>query len=267
MGTVVKNRSYSIFALLAFLAAVGTRDIELITGDITVTGACVFYLALAFGLAMLMIDSFRVKEYAPAFCYDSKFRIGVLGYLAAVGFFVDFVYGAVRIYGSVDSGSFHNPVDFLPLCICTLLSLVCSFYYVMVGLSFSSPAYDFKELKITHIAPVFWAVVKIISVLPQAVKLSRDVDEILKYIVLIFLAGGLYFFAYEVSAQQGTHPVSMFMFRGSFYTGLLFFFDRIMLLLSGSSTVGDADGILSVTVLSISVFMYFFEKNIIAHTN
>ncbi|MGN0531964.1 MAG: hypothetical protein ACI4IN_04115 [Eubacterium sp.] len=267
MGTVVKNRSYSLFALLAFLIAVGTRDIEFITGDVTVLRACVFYFALAFGVVMLMIDSFRVKEYAPAFCYDNKFHIGVLGYLVAVGFFVDFVYGAIRIYSSVESGNYHNPVDFLPLCICTVLSLICSFYYVMVGLSFSSSGHDFKELKITHIAPILWIVVQIISVLPQAAKLSQDVDVVLKYIVLIFLAGGLYFFAYEVSAQQGTQPVSLFMFRGSFYTGLLFFFDQLMLVLSGSSPMGNADSILSVTVLSISVFMYFFEKNIIAHTN
>lgn len=266
MKSSVRNNSYSLLALVIFVVSVAIRLIDSLTGNINIFRACAFYLLVLGGVVVLLLDSRRHDDYAPAFCYDNSFRLDLLGYIASIGFFVDFVYNSVRVYLAVDNGSSRNLISFLPLCIGLAMALLCSLYYAIVGLSFGSTTYDFKELKLLHLAPIFWIVVRIISVLPQAVKPGEDVDMVLEYVVLAMLAGGCYFFAYEVSSQERTRVASMFMFRSSFYTGLLFFFDQLMLALSGANSIGSVDGMLSITVLCISLYMYFFEKNIIAHS-
>lgn len=262
------KRGYSFFALLTFFVAVALRLFMIISGHIGGTSTVLYYLSVAAGIILLAKDTFGTKTFGCAFEYKNGFHLNLLALLCSAGFFTDFVYTAVRLFMMADDGIKKYTLAVVVPMICGgVCALLCSFYFIMIYLSFSSATYDFKKLKIIHIAPILWSVSKILGVLTLPVQFGSDLDVILKYIVLISVLCAFYCFATEVSNEKESMPLSVFTFRCSFYTAILFFFDRIMLLMAKQAELGSEDGMLSITLLGIGVFLYFFEKNIIAHSN
>lgn len=256
----------SLISLLLFLVGVGMRFALLLVGGGAVL-TVLYYLALVLGIAFLAYDSYRVKAYSNVFVFDNRFHLDIFAYGAGVGFFIDFVSSMLSIYHSIDDKSYHILTSFVPLCVSCAFALLSSFYYIVVGSSFGGSNYDFRKLRVFHIAPLFWAGAKLFGILDQAVGLLQDDIALLKYITLIFGVCLFFFLVNEVDNTDDANVHTVFLMRSFYYTGIMYFINQLMLLLSGSIYFTIEDGMLGVSVLLISGFMYFCEKNIIAHTS
>lgn len=255
---------YSLFAIISFFAAVGLR-LSMLLFDLTKAFGIVYYIMIAAGVILIAVDSFKQKNYAGAFGFKNDFHLNAFSYLASLGFFVNFVYSCVKIFISAQDGSYKSLTYFIPLCLICIFALLSCFYFYTVGLSFGDKNYDFRELKIMHLAPLFWVGAHMLSVMHQAVSISRDINSVIKYAMLISGICFFYCFAGEIQSSGGAKPSTVFLARAYSYLSVMFFIDRLMLLLSGNAAIGDGDGLLAVSVLLICTFVFFFEKNIISH--
>lgn len=255
---------YSLFAIISFFAAVGLR-LSMLLFDLPETFGIAYYALIAFGVVLIAVDSFRIKKYAAAFEFKNNFHLNAFSYLASFGFFADFVHSCVRIFLSAQDGSYKRLIFFIPLCMICLFALLSCFYFYTVGLSFGDKNYDFRELKVLHLAPLFWAASQMLTVMQQAISFSRDIDSVIKYTMLIFSVCFFFCFASEIESSSGAKPSTMFLARAYSYMSVIFFIERLMLLLSGRAQISDNDGIFAVSVLFICLFVFFFEKNIISH--
>lgn len=256
----------SFVSLLLFLFGVGVRFALLLSsGGVVLT--ILYYVALVLGIVFLAYDSYRVKAYANVYNFDNRFHLNVFSFGAGVGFFVDFVVSMIGIYHSIDDKSYHILTAFIPLCAGCVFALLSSFYYIVVGSSFGGSNYDFRKFRAFHIVPLLWVGAKLFGILDQAVSLLQDDIIVLKYVVLIFGVCLFFFLVNEVDNTDGASGNTVFLMRAFYYTGIMYFINELMLLLSRSIYFSFDDGMLGVTVLLISGFMYFCEKNIIAHSS
>jgi hypothetical protein len=260
----VGAKLYSLFAIIIFFAAVGLRLFMLLC-ELSKTYAIAYYVMLAFGVMLIAFDSFKNKDYPPAFEFKNNFHLNGFSYLASLGFFVDFVHNCVRLFVSAQDGSYKNLTYFIPICLSCLFALLSCFYFYTIGLSYGDKNYDFRELKVLHIAPLFWSVAQVFSIMQQAISFSRNVDSVVKYAMLVFAVCFAFCFASEIESSKGAKPITLFLARGYSYLSVMFFINRFMLLLSGNANINDDDGIFAVSVLLICAFVFFFEKNIISH--
>ncbi|MFR5874945.1 MAG: hypothetical protein ACLUFN_00490 [Eubacterium sp.] len=255
---------YSFLAIISFFAAVGMR-LSMLLLDLSAAFGIAYYVLIATGLVLIAVDSFKQKKYAAAFEFENNFHLNAFSYLASLGFFVDFVHSCVRIFFSAQDGSYRILVSFIPLCLICLFALLSCFYFYTVGLSYGDKNYDFRELKVLHLAPLLWSVSQALSIMHQAISFSRDVENVIKYTVMIFGVCFFFCFASEIESDGGAKPSTLFLARAYSYISVIFFIDRLMLLLNGNAKISDDDGVFSLSVLLISAFVFFFEKNIIYH--
>lgn len=260
----MKNQA-SLISLLLFLAGVGVRFAMLLFGGGVVL-TVLYYIALVLGIVLLGIDTYRVKSYSNVYVFENNFHINIFSFCASVGFFADFVVGVLGVYHSIDDKSYHALTSFIPLCAGCVFALLSSFYYIVVGSSFGGSNYDFRKLRAFHLVPLLWAGSKLFGVLDQAVSLLQDDIAVLKYIVLIIGVVMFYKLVNEVDNTDGANRHTVLLMRSFYYTGIMYFINQLMLLLSRSIYFSFEDGVLGITVLFISGFVYFCEKNIIAHT-
>lgn len=255
---------YSYLAIIVFFAVVGLRLFMLLY-DLPRQFSIVYYCLIAFGVLLIAFDSFKQKEYPPAFEFDNNFHLNGFSYLASLGFFADFVHNCVKLFFSAQDSSYKNLIFFIPICFSCLFALLSCFYFYTVGLSYGDKNYDFRELKILHLAPLFWSVAQVLSIMQQAISFFRNVDSVVKYAMLVFAVCFFFCFAGEIESDKGAKSATLFLARGYAYLSIMFFINRLMLLLSGNASINDSDGIFAVSVLLICAFVFFFEKNIISH--
>lgn len=258
------KRYASVISLLLFLSSLTVRLVSIFAGSSTVLSV-VFYVLLVFGLAMLAIDSILQKKYAPAFVTENKFHLNIFAFIASAGFFVDFISDSLSIFYRVDSGDYRILVTFIPLCFACVFALLSSFYFVIIGLSFGGN-YDFRSLRFFHIVPLVWSASKLFGMLSFVSTFNQEDASELKYIVLIFSATTFFAFGYEVGSNSGARQFTVFSIRALYFTGTLYFINELMLLLNGSKSFSIEDGMLSLTIMLLSGFMFFCEKNIIHHS-
>lgn len=260
----MKNQ-YHLIALLLFFATIGARLAQLLSGS-NIAMTIVFYIVMALGLIDIAIESFMRKQYADAYEFKNRFHLDLFSFVASIGFFVDFVYGAVSIYFSVDDKSYHNMAYFIPLCVACAVALLSSFYFIMVSASFNASNYDFRQLKGFGFAPLIWAISKALSALTQAVSFSQDSNIVLKYVVLAFCAFCFYAMLFETENDAGAKPLSVFCIRATYFSGVVYAIDQFMLMFASGDDYVVENGIFAITVLFICAFLFFFEKNILSHT-
>ncbi len=258
-------RYYSLFAVISFFAAVCLR-LSMLLFDLSLYANYVYYLLVFSGIIFIGIECSKRKTYAPSFIFENVFHLSFFSYVASFGFFTDFIHQCVKIFLSIENETNRNLTYFIPVCFICLTALLSSFYFVNVGLSFSDKNYDFREFKLFHIIPIGWALFHIIVNLSEAVSFSRDIDDIIKYLVLIFSVCFFYCFACEIDNDNGTKRITVFFTEAFSYCSILFFINRFMLLLSASAPINDSNGILSLSCFLINGFVFFFSKNIISHS-
>lgn len=257
---------YFVFVILSLFAAAGLRlSMFLFNPSEAISG--IYYAVVILGAVMIAFNSFRSKSYANAFIFKNDFHLNIFSYAACIGFFADFVYQCVEIFLSVEDGDYKNLTHFIPQCLVCFFSLLSCFYFYTVGLSFGDKNYDFRELKIMHLAPVFWSGSKILLLMQFAINPFSDIGDVLEYAVLIFAVCFFYCFASEIENDKGARPVTVFFARAFSYCAMLFFIDSIVMLFSKNSSITDENVLFSVFALFICSFAFFFEKNIVFRSN
>ncbi len=260
----MKNQ-YHLISFLLFLLCVGVRLASVIAGASTAL-MIIFYIALAVGIVFLALDSFGKKKYASAFIFKNRFHLNVFSALCCAGFFVDFVSGAVNVYQTLAGSLYIARAPFVSMCVSTVMALLSSFYFVLVSSSFANSNYDFRKLRALHFAPLLWGLFRLFAILDEVPNLLQSDAPVLKHIVLIFITCAFFFFAFEVDSTDGTKNSTVFVLRAQYYVGTIYFVNQLMLLLGGENGLSVFDCTFAVTVLLVSGFMYFCEKNIIYHT-
>lgn len=259
------KKGYSKYALLLFIVAVVLKCVEQFVKNAFALSVG-FYVALFLGLLMIAIETFTQKEFANAFCFDNGFRLDLFSYIAGVGFFVDFVSSAFQIYDVINTFSYNILVRVVPLvleCIFAVLSSACM---VAIGLSFGkNSCYDFRSLKVFNIVPLAFFTSKGIAMLSQIGDV-KAIDTVLMYMLFGLGILSFFFFAREVENSGGASNVSVFMFRAFNYVAVMYFFCIIMLVLNDHIKVVSFDFANAITYLFVGVFVYFLEKNILAHS-
>lgn len=260
------SKFYFVFVILSLFAAAGLR-LSMFLFNPSEAVNCAYYAVVVLGAVMIALNSFGSKSFANAFIFKNDFHLNIFSYAACIGFFADFVYQCAEIFLSVEDGDYKNLTHFVPLCFVCFFSLLSCFYFYTVGLSFGDKNYDFRELKIMHLAPVFWSGAKILLLMQFAINPFSDIGGVLKYAVLIFAVCFFYCFASEIENDKGARPVTVFFARAFSYCSMLFFIDGIIVLLSKNAAVTDENTVFSVCALLIGSFAFFFEKNIVVRSN
>lgn len=256
---------YSLFAVISFFAAVCLR-LSMLLFDLSLFANYFYYLIVFSGIVFIGIECFKRKQYASAFVFENVFHLSFFSYVASLGFFADFIHQCVKIFFSIENESNKNFTYFIPVCFICLTALLSSFYFVNVGMSFSDKNYDFREFKLFHMIPVVWALFHIIVNLSEAVRFSRDIDDIIKYLVLIFSVCFFYCFASEIDNKNGAKRKTVFFTESFSFCSILFFINRLMLLLGKTVPLNDSDGVFALSCFLINGFVFFFSKNIISHS-
>lgn len=258
-------RFYSLFATILFLLPVAMR-LFMLFSDLSSFYNIAFYVVYLLELVLIGVDVARTRHFAKAFCFDNVFKLHIVSYLVSAGFFLDFVTSASKIINSLtadDKGIIL--VSFVPDCLCCVLAFCCCLYFVIVGLSYSGDNYDFRQFKFFHIVVLLWSVAKILTVLTEIINFTYDLNEVLKYFVLIVGACFFYCFVSEVERQDGAKKITVFFARTYAYCAVFYFIDRALMLLSANVSLTHTDNFFAVTVLFLGIFAFFFEKNIMFH--
>lgn len=109
---------------------------------------------------------------------------------AGIAMFYDFVYKCVACYTYYIESSVKLNY-FIPVCLAAISALLCAFYFIMMGISFKTEHYDFRDLKYYHIVPVLWNLFILFSCLSNYNDGIFAEERILHYTALIF---GILFF-------------------------------------------------------------------------
>ena len=252
---------YTYTVILSLLIAPIIRLIGVLAGVGFLNIAFLVIVCLALGI--IVWDSFSGKGYAPALDYKNQFHLDRYSYVAACGFFLNFITQCVLFFGALMSGS-YNMTYLLPIVMSGIGAIVSSVYFIIVGFSFGEKSYDFKEFRLIHILPVLWAISCVFNLVEISSGFEKDTDSFLKYLMMILLALFFYFFASEVDSEKGAKAPTVLLARAYSYIAILYFFDRLILILSRKVPLIGAENAFAITCVMIAAFTFFFEKNILS---
>ncbi len=223
------------------------------------------YLMILVSFILLAVPSLKRNDYAGAFVYNSKYKMNVLAYLCAGGFVLETVSCALQLYEyfTMDRIIF----GIAPVLIATAVFAVLSaFSMALVGMSFGDTRYDFRRISAVTYAPLAWTVCKIIYVILGYADIRSDASQLIKIIVLICTVCFFYRFSFEAVTGENASQRTVFFSGVMFISGTLFFVSRLALTLSAQSEFFGADNMFALTMTFVSLFAFFFRKNIIANS-
>ena len=223
------------------------------------------YVALAVAaVAGIAFESLKTKEVptATAFEFRNPFHLDVFSYIASAGFFISFLTQCVLLYEAF--GEKRVSLTYiLPLIMSGLTALVSSVYFIIIGFSFGNKNYDFREFRLVHIVPMLWAISCIFNLLEVSSGFEKSIDSILKYTMMLMLVCFFYCFAMEVDSGSGAKKTTVLFARLFSYLSVLFFIDRLTLVLTEKEVLFGAENLTAITCALLCGFAFFFEKNIL----
>lgn len=261
----ILSKVFSAFIGAFLLFAAALRCIQLffmtdastgfINGNRAGTIVLFFISCLAF---ILLIPVWLKNKALKNPFYKSKSRLLFLSSVAAgIAMFYDFVFKCVNGYQYAAEVSAIQLNYFIPLCLSALSALLCTLYFIMMGVSFKTDSYDFKSFKYYHIMPVFWNLFVLFSLLSDYNDGVYAEEKILHYIVLI--SGILFFITLIGSMNSDYKKLKWLCFSGFVYGALCFVLSvpRIIAFLFGAELNG-AD-FSAATYLFIAAFAGVFS--------
>ena len=225
------------------------------------------YIALvAAAIISISYESLKTKRYAKAFEFKNAFHLDVFSYLTSAGMFLSFITQCVMLYSA-----FSTPKRSLTVILSTIMSALCalvsSVYFIIVGFSFGDKNYDFREFKLIHIVPMLWALSNVFNLVELSTGFEKSIDSVLKYTTVMILVCFFYCFALETDSDEKAHNTTVLFARLYSYLSILFFTDRLILVLTGNVRLFGAENAFALTGLMICGFTFFFEKNIFNNSN
>lgn len=252
---------YSVVSILFLITAIVLRFSALLLNS-SPRLIIAFYISVVLAVVFIILRTLKENGYSKAFELNKRYHLDLVAYFSCVGFFVDFVHQCVRIYLSIQSGDCKSFAVFSPIVLSCVLSLLSCFYFVTVAMSFKDIGYDFRSLRLLHITPMLWALSNLLSALTEPVSALKEVNSVVKYAVIISSVAYYFFFARETE-NDGTAKKAIVMLSRIFSAlALIFFADRVMLLVTGNAEMLDNGSVFGASILMISFFPLVQQRSI-----
>ncbi len=204
---VKKIYVFLVFALTACLIALRSVQLCLYTDSslgCIVKGAegtvVMFYSGALLLFLTIILCFYRKENNALNPFKENSAALCKASVLAGASMFCDFILRIIISYNYITNEADVKLNYFIPLCVSSAASLLCSFYFIVSGISLNTDKYSFKELKALHIIPLLWAVCILITCLTENVDVIYSQEKLLHYIVLIFAI--VFYFLY-INAADG----------------------------------------------------------------
>lgn len=254
-------RIFSLLSVLFFVVGLGFR-LAILLFNLSDSINALFYFFFVLGAIFVALGSVKQANVNRAFDYDKIKRLDVLSYCASAGFFVEFVLKAVTIYSLSQDNSYKSVVMFVPPCVACAMALAGCFYFFAVGMSFGDYGYDFRKLRVLHIAPIFWAIANSLGIMTQAISPLIEVNSVVKYVAYVTSVIYFYFFARELESEDGAKKSFLISSSLFSYFALTYFADSIILLLTRNAEIWNENSFVALSVAMISLFSLFHQRNI-----
>ncbi|MDE6123800.1 MAG: hypothetical protein K2G22_01050 [Eubacterium sp.] len=137
---------------------------------------------------------------------------------AAIAMFYDFVHQCINCYKYISENAHFEWNYFIPVCFVGISAVLCAFYFIIMGISFVTDKYDFRNLRYFHITPVCWNLFMLLSGLTRNDDGLYAEESILHYAVLIF--GMLFYIAVIRCIDSDLRKLRIFCFLGFLYGAL-----------------------------------------------
>ena len=140
--------------------------------------------------------------------------------LAGAAMFYDFVHQCVNCFNYASRTTYLELNYLIPVLLTGIAALLCTFYFIIMGISFVTDKYDFRQLMYFHFAPVIWFVLGLLTSLTRYDDSYLAVENNLRYAVLFF---GITFSLVLIRCiDGGAAKLKMLCFTGASYFALSF---------------------------------------------
>lgn len=257
----LSSRIYSLLAVLFFVISSVLRIVAPLIGVSNGINIA-FYVCLAVGGLLIILGAVGEDNANKAFEIENKVDLKVFGYLSAIGFFIDFVHQATRIYSYFQEDGYKSLSIIVPICVACVMALASSFYFFTIGMSYGDFGYDFRKLRVLHIAPMLWAIANALGIMTEAISPLKEVNSTIKYATLVVAVLYYYFFAREIDNESSAKKAFVMFSRMLPYLAVVLFIDRVMLLLTKNADMFDKNSVAGLSILLISLFALFHQRSI-----
>lgn len=173
-----------------------------------------FFIACA-AVIMFSVLLCRKNAYRNPFSKQRSRRVFYFCIFAAVAMFYDFVHQCINCYKYISENVNFEWNYFIPVCLVGISAVLCAFYFIIMGVSFVTDKYDFRNLSYFHIMPVCWNLFMLLCTLTRNDDGLYAQESILHYSVLIL--GMLFHIAVIRCLESNLHKLRAFCFL-VFYT-------------------------------------------------
>ena len=228
----------------------------------------VFYAFSSLGALWIAADTLSVKTYSSVFSFGKSSGMGIMSYVLSFGLFLDFISSGISLALMLAGGGFVAGVAVFTKCFTSVLALLSSAYFITVGLTFSDGRYDFRYLKLLHLAPMGWIAGRLLEMLIDAgITSADDISAVLEYIVLALSMCFFYSLAREVENEGGARRSTVMLSFELAYFSILYSYSRIIEIIRARFEGVNQDALFTVTAVTLSLFCFFFYRNIVSETN
>ena len=205
-------------------------------------------------LAAALCGIFFLKDFTPVdpFCKKERKSLFCVCILAGAAMFYDFVHQCVNCFSYASRTAYLELNYLIPLLLIGIAAIFCTFYFIIMGISFVTDKYDFRQLMYFHLALAIWFVLGLLTSLTRYDDSYLAVENNLRYAVLFF---GIMFSLVLIRCIDGSAAkLKLLCFMGASYFALSFILSvpRIIAFIAGAK-LSDAD-FSSVSYLFTGIF-------------
>ncbi len=251
---------YTLYVFVSLLVAPVVRFLSVYYTSYALAG--VYLVLTLLSVCAIAWESLKIKRYAETFEFKNPFHLELFSYIASAGLFINFVVQCVLLFNAF---KLHKtaPTYILPMIMSGICALISSGYFVIIGFSFGNKNYDFREFRLIHVVPMLWAISCIFNLIELSTGFEKSIDSNLKYVMIFMLVCFFYSFALEIDKKGNARRTTVLFARLYSYFSVLYFVDRLVLVLTYKANVLSGENAMALTGLMLCGFTFFFEKNIL----
>ena len=207
--------------------------------DASVSANAVYILCIC---AAALCGIFLHKKFTPVDPFGKKESRGLfyVCILTGAAMFYDFVHQCVNCFSYASRTTYVELNHLIPILLTGITALLCTFYFIIMGISFITDKYDFRQLVYFHLTLAIWFVLGILTSLTRYDDSYFAVENNLRYAVLFL---GITFSLVLIRCiDGGSAKLKMLCFTGASYSALSFILSvpRIIAFIVGAK-LNDVD--------------------------
>lgn len=221
----VKKPILLFTAFSAFLAAFVLRCVGLLGLNGSETGTVIkenekaslaFFALTAVFIALTAAFAFIQSDIGSAYKCESK-AVSVFSMLCCAAMFYDFVVQCLNCYNYASKSAYVALNKIIPMALCGAFALLSAVYFAVIGISFSSSRYDFRQVRAFGLFPLLWALCGVFTDLTDYTSSVLDEESVLKSLMLLFALLFFLFFARTAEESENGAKLKALVFSGLSY--------------------------------------------------